>query len=505
MQEALATVRREGTTASLEARAIPFETRAKLAGVAEAEALQDGCCARDAHPAKETDPLGGEREAAMSEPRPGFEDGRYRVSPHNFDPTVQQQHEFPQPLTIFDSTIRKILLTSGLRPSVDDMLRVAEGLAEAGVRDVFLNVSWWGDRTPCQLEYEVCRAILTRNLGFRVSVFADGVAPLQLRAPGAERMAGEMMREAVETLAKAGVKAVTVPVSDPGDDAARVKQLDGLAETFAVAKQTGLAAMASILDCGRMDFDYLVRIANATLRMGAERVDLLDSFSSLCPEGLKFFMRRLRARLEKRVQTTMHIHNDFGLGAAGAIAAAAAGAHPDVAVNGLSYRSGFAALEEVVLSLETLYGVRTGIKVGKLQALSELVERYSLPNHPLKPVTGPHAFLRDLPVWMHPLIECGLDAFPPPASCVAPSLVGTRMRLVWSYRHSNFLVRAKLDRMGLDGSDHEVREIRRQIDARLGSLKGYPIWITDEEVEGICRRVVGDSTHRAGDVEQVVD
>ena len=97
-------------------------------------------------------------------------------------------------------------------------------------------------------------------------------------------------------------------------------------------------------------------------RIGTLRLDLMDSTSSLGPEAMKVFIRRYRSHLIRDVPVTMHVHDDFGLATAGAIAAATAGASPDVSVAGVSYRAGFAPLEEVVTSLEVLYGVDTSIR-----------------------------------------------------------------------------------------------------------------------------------------------
>lgn len=148
-----------------------------------------------------------------------------------------------------------------------------------------------------------------------------------------------------------------------------------------------------------MPFDGVVADLNVGLREGADRIDISDSYSSLGPEAMKLFVSSLRSGLERPVPLSMHTHNDFGLANASAIATACSGAYPDVAVNGISYRSGFASLEEVVVALELLCGVKNGIRLEKLQWLSDLVEqRTRMPPHPLKPVTGRHAHLRDHPM-----------------------------------------------------------------------------------------------------------
>ena len=77
--------------------------------------------------------------------------GRHSVSPFNFLPAVTETFEFPQPLGLIDSTIRKAIYTAGVRPSVADVLRIGEILEELGVRDEGLNVWWWGGARPAVL------------------------------------------------------------------------------------------------------------------------------------------------------------------------------------------------------------------------------------------------------------------------------------------------------------------------------------------------------------------
>ena len=55
----------------------------------------------------------------------------------------------------------------------------------------------------------------------------------------------------------------------------------------------------------------------------------------------------------------MHTHNDFGMATANAIAGILGGAsHVGVTVNGLGERAGNAALEEVLMALEYVYGYK---------------------------------------------------------------------------------------------------------------------------------------------------
>ena len=62
-------------------------------------------------------------------------------------------------------------------------------------------------------------------------------------------------------------------------------------------------------------------------------------------------------------------------------------------MNGIGYRAGNAALADVVMALEVLYGVDTGIRLDMLPELSRLVEEITgITNSPLMPVVGRRAF-----------------------------------------------------------------------------------------------------------------
>ena len=61
-------------------------------------------------------------------------EGSFWVSQTNFDPEVTSQFDWPDPLLIIDSTLRKMLFTAGALNSTDGFIRVAEALAEAGVK-----------------------------------------------------------------------------------------------------------------------------------------------------------------------------------------------------------------------------------------------------------------------------------------------------------------------------------------------------------------------------------
>src|SRR5579871_1423068 len=100
-------------------------------------------------------------------------EGSHWVSEMNFDPEVQREFDWPQPLVLVDSTLRKMLFTAGAVTSIDGFVRVAEALASAGIKEESLNVTWGGGVEAVPGELALCRAIAGRDFGFNLNVYAD--------------------------------------------------------------------------------------------------------------------------------------------------------------------------------------------------------------------------------------------------------------------------------------------------------------------------------------------
>lgn len=428
--------------------------------------------------------------------RTGYHEGRGWVSAHNTTADGLAGAQFAQPVVLYDSTLRKIIGTPGVRASVDDLLRVAEAIEAVGITEIFLNVSWWGDAEPDTAELALAKAVLSRSFAFKTTVFSDAFIPLATSATY-DAAAGVQPRTVVETLAAIGASQITIAAGTPTTTDAHERQEEQVADLFGHARAAEIESSICLMDVGRASMPDLVRVAMHAAGLGAARVDMLDSAASLSPEGMKAFLTDFSRQFQSRIPITMHIHDDFGLATACALAAAYAGAHPDVSVNGISYRSGFAALEEVAVALELLYGVPTGLRLERLRALSGLVSDVAgLPVSPLKAVTGENAFVRHIMPWSVPIINDGADIFPPPGTSISPAMVGGRLHVVHDIHTSESTVRAKLTSMELDASASIVQEVRRQLLERLSEVQAYPFWVSDAELESICREALNRSEER---------
>lgn len=413
-------------------------------------------------------------------------EGRHFVSPFNFMPEVTAGFDIPKPMGLIDSTIRKVIYTAGVRPSERDLQAICEILDELGVGEESLNMWWRGADQPNEQEYEAVRIVARARPKFLVNVFTetllgDGTAP------------ADKMKRTVDMLAADGIRILNPGLLQAPNEEARKRQIDDLhamAEHIAAA---GMVWNATIAQCGRRDFEGMVALSNEAIKAGVRRLDLMDSTSALSPQAMYHFVRTYRSRLVEPTPMTMHTHDDFGMATAGTVAAVLAGASPDVALNGVSYRSGFAALEEVVLALDVLYGADTGIRLDRIQwAADKLAEVMGLPIPPLKPVIGSHQFLREGAGEIARIEAGGSDAdFAALGSSVAPSLTGASFHWVWASQHSDEIVRTVAGSLGVTLTEAQVSEVHRRLEAHVARQAAYPKWATPAEVTATIRAVAG--------------
>jgi 2-isopropylmalate synthase len=132
-----------------------------------------------------------------------------------------------------------------------------------------------------------------------------------------------------------------------------------------------------------------------------------------------------------------------------------------VSVNGIGERAGNAAYEEVVMALEALYDVDTGIDTTRITELSRLVEELSeMPVPGNKPVVGANAFSHESGIHAAGVLE-NTDTFEP--GVMTPEMVGATREFVLGKHTGTHSVRQRLVDAGFDPTDEEVREVTRRV------------------------------------------
>jgi len=214
------------------------------------------------------------------------------------------------------------------------------------------------------------------------------------------------------------------------------------------------------MDATRTDREYLVEVIEAVTEAGAGWINIPDTTGVATPTRFGRLIAFVDEHTDARID--VHTHDDFGLAAANALAGFEAGAaQAQVSVNGIGERAGNAAYEEVVMALESLYGVDTGIDTTRITELSRLIERESGIDVPAnKPVVGRNAFSHESGIHAAGVIE-NSDTFEP--GVMTPEMVGAERELVLGKHTGTHSVRQRLHEAGFDPTDQAVREITRRV------------------------------------------
>ncbi len=214
----------------------------------------------------------------------------------------------------------------------------------------------------------------------------------------------------------------------------------------------GVAVSFVTEDTFRADIDFAVDLYNACADAGAHRAVLCDTVGVMTPAGVTWFFERIAPRLRSK-ELSFHGHNDFGLAVANSLAAVEAGVQvPHTCVNGLGERSGNASFEELVLTLEALYGCDTGIDVSRLYELSRLVERLSgIPVGVSKPLVGHNAFAHESGIHAHGVIKHTATYEP-----IQPERIGRERTFVFGKHTGSLAVAEKLRSEGVEASPDQV-------------------------------------------------
>lgn len=410
-------------------------------------------------------------------------EGSHHVSPVNFWPETLAGTSFPAQVHLIDSTIRKTNFTAGQATSLAGFVRIAEALAELGVETTCLNVTFGGGTEPVPHEWDLMKAVLDADLPININVWSE-----VFLGNGRERGRVDPI-DALHRFVDAGATTLAPGIVAAPDAEAERRQAEDLQRWLEEALRLGVTPTMTLAGVGMRDFAQMGRMGKFALDHGATRLDFMDSTSSMSPEGTRTFVSHMRELVGADATITMHMHDEFGLATACALAACSAGAHPDVSLNGMSYRCGFAALEEVALSLEVFYGVNTGLNLDRIDHASRVVARESgLPIPHLKPLTGVFAHLKHSAGEAAAAIRTGQDAFPPLSHGLVPARMGSEVSWVWPVPSSDDLTRTLAESCGVILDDDEVRVVRARLDAEVPET--FPRWLEPEVAADLLRDTV---------------
>jgi 2-isopropylmalate synthase len=164
-------------------------------------------------------------------------------------------------------------------------------------------------------------------------------------------------------------------------------------------------------DGTRSDPDFLCEVLQIAVDNGARTLNIPDTVGYGIPDEFGGLIAYVRNQVRGDYVISTHCHNDLGLATANSLAGVAAGARQiECTINGIGERAGNAALEEVVLALQTRSGhfrsLGVDVNTEELARTSRLVSR--LTGYPVqynKAVVGRNAFAHESGIHQHGVLS----------------------------------------------------------------------------------------------------
>jgi D-citramalate synthase len=385
---------------------------------------------------------------------------------------------FPEKIRFFDTTLRDGEQTPGVSLTPENKLRIAKQLDELGV-----DVIEAGFASASEGEMEAVKLIVKENLKAEICSCSRGVK-------GDIDCAADSNADSVNLVIPTSDLHLQYKLKKTKEEILKITE-----ERVKYAKNRGLIVELSAEDGTRSDVDFLKRVFTVGIASGADRICLCDTVGVLTPERSYQLFSDLRKTFQS-VSISAHCHNDFGMAVANSIEALRAGANSvHVTINGLGERAGNASLEEIAVSLKSLYSLEIPIKTQLLYSTSLLVSRltgiYVQPN---KAIVGENAFAHESGIHTH-----GVLVNPSTYEPIPPELVGVTRRILAGKHAGTHGIKATLEEMGLHTNEEQLKEILLRV-KNLGD-KGKKVM--DADLLAIAEAVFGLKKSRPIQLQEV--
>jgi isopropylmalate/homocitrate/citramalate synthase len=390
---------------------------------------------------------------------PAYQSGKWFVGPLNFASEVRAAMNLPARVEICDVTLRE---ASQAYFGDKEYLELAAALDQAGVAVIQFLAPKSGD---------------DRNQAVRVLSQLSKMklrAKLQLYGVGSESQMDLARDHGVEIisytifplpewqpiyLASRKDSAATPKVAS-GDESELMDYVEATAEAIT---RRGMKPRPIANFFSMASIDFLRNLGRTCERLGVYALNFVDAAGGMGPAACRYIVGEVK-RAAPTLPLGMHTHNDLGLATANALAGVEAGASQvDVTINGVGARAGNAILAEVVVALESLYGIPTGIDSSKLTDLTNLFERLSgWPTPKDKPLVGDYAF-NDASDTHSFLMQFDPLLFSP----VTPKVVGNQRRSHLDLKSGINTLSARLKEIGVDVPEETLPRLWTRVQKEL--------------------------------------
>ncbi|MFX1428152.1 MAG: hypothetical protein ACFFBE_16985 [Promethearchaeota archaeon] len=411
----------------------------------------------------------------MKEETKWFND-KWWISPLNFDEMVLNSFNLPKNVYVRDSTIREGEETPGVYYSLDQKIEIVEMLEDIGIRHI--DCGYIGQ---VQDQWDLANQI--KELGINLETYSH-------LSSNPTRWNAEIERSLEAKIDYIGFGIVLTEWQlklFTGDKKITPEVIIAtIPSVLNRIKKLGAKAILDCVDATRSKLSTLKKAIEKGKKHGIKMIMLYDTVGACNISAISFLIKQL-IPIVNEIPIGIHVHDDFGLGTASTIAAVEQGAsYMDLVVNKLGDRAGNTSFEEVIVALEMLYGIDTGIELSKLYELSKYIEHISgVPLPYNKPIVGRNTFIHESE--LHVMSALEKDKFWMCFTPYRPEVVGQKEQVIFgpTTLHGD-AIKLKCEQMDIINCENYLNEIKREVHSKVVLDK----FITEEDLEDLIRRIV---------------
>ncbi len=401
---------------------------------------------------------------------------KWWVSPLNYINNVRDSFELPKKVYVRDSTIREGEETPGVYYTLEQKVKIVEKLEDIGVEHI--DCGYIGQ---VQDQWNLANQI--KELGIKLKTYSH-------LSSNPTRWTEEINKSLEAKIDYIGFGIVLTKWQlqlFTGDEKINPDvMVSMIPSVLKRIKRMGAEAILDCVDVTRSDLSILMLAITQGIKHGVKMIMLYDTVGACNIPAISYLIKQLKS-ITKEIPIGIHVHDDFGLGTASTIAAVEQGAsYMDLVVNKLGDRAGNTSFEEVVVALEMLYGVDTGIDLSKLYNLSKFIEKVSgVPLPYNKPIVGRNTFLHESELHVMGALE--KEKFWMCFTPFKPEVVGQEEHIIFgpTTLHGDAL-KIKCEQMGIKNYEN-YREILIKKAHDIITEKRF---ITEKELEDLIKSTI---------------
>ena len=388
----------------------------------------------------------------MTSVTPKMQDGRDRV-------------------VIFDTTLRDGEQSPGASMTLNEKLQVAELLDEMGV-DVIeagFPIASNGDFEAVSKIAEIVKSSVVAGLS-RAGTKDIERAAAAVKAAVRPRIHTFISTSPVHMKYKLQMEPETV--------------LEAVTSSVTLARNHTDDVEWSAEDATRTDHDFLKRCCEAAIKAGATTINIPDTVGYTVPAEYQALIEMLIAEVPggDTVIFSTHCHNDLGMAVANSMAGVMGGARQiECTINGIGERAGNAALEEIVMALDTRPDVLPfgcEIDTTKIMRASKLVSAVtSFPVQYNKAIVGKNAFAHESGIHQDGMLKNNQTY-----EIMTPESVGVKESSLVMGKHSGrHAFREKLQELGYELGENAFQDAF----VRFKDLADKKKHVFDEDIQAL--------------------